>query len=231
MATDPELDAAIGGTTDRTRLRRIPELGHYDRATIYAIVDAAPLCHVGFLLDGAPLVLPTIHARHDDDLILHGSRSSRMLRNMTGPAGTCITVTHFDGLVLARSVFNHTMSYRSAVLFGHPMLIEDMDDKRESLRLLSERTVPGRWLEARQPNERELNLTTVLRMPIEEASAKVSLDPPEDEPEDLDFPVWAGLLPSIPEWGEPVTDHQGTGAGAGLAVSPSVQRLYRPDER
>ncbi len=144
---------------------------------------------------------------------------------MTSEAGACVTVTHFDGLVLARSVFNHTMSYRSAVLFGRPVLIESIDDKRAALHALSERAIPGRWDEARPPNERELNLTTVLRMAIDEASAKISDDLPEDEPDDLDYPVWAGLLPSAPVWGDPITDVQGTGPGAGRSVSPSVARL------
>jgi uncharacterized protein len=200
----------LGGQSNRTVVRRNPSGGRYDSDTIYAIFDEARFCHIGFMLDGAPAVLPSIHDRVDDVLYIHGSRSNRMLRCMTDPVGACITATLFDGLVLARSVFNHTMNYRSAVAFGHPMLIEDPTEKLDALHHLVDHVLPGRSGEARSPNDRELTLTSVLRMPIEEASAKVDDGPPEDEPEDLGLDVWAGQVPARVVWGEPIMDRLGT---------------------
>ena len=221
----------LGGDTARSEVRRNPGIARYGRDEIYAVVDQAPVCHVGFVLDGAPVVLPTIHDRVGDQLYLHGSRSNRMLRAMTGPAGACVTVTLFDGLVLARSVFNHTMHYRSAVLFGHAQLVEDPAEKLAALEHLTEHVLAGRALEARAPSERELALTSVVRLAIEEASAKVDEGPPEDEDEDLGLDVWAGWVPSAPVWGEPVPDRSGAMADGHLPVPPSVRRLLgRGDE-
>ncbi len=214
----------VGGRTDRTTIRRNPAGARYDRATVYAILDEARFCHVGFVADGGPVVIPTIHDRVDDVLYLHGSRSNRMLGGMTGPAGACVTATLFDGLVLARSVFNHTMNYRSVAVFGHPVVVDDPDEKVEALHHLVEHVLPGRAAEAREPNRRELTLTTVVRMSIEEASAKVDDGPPEDEPEDLSLAVWAGVVPSWPVWGEPVADVPPAGA-PGPELPPSVRRL------
>ena len=217
----------LGGATDRSLVRRNPSGARYDRATIHAIFDDARFCHVGFVLDGSPVVLPTIHDRVGDDLLLHGSRSNRMLRAMVGPAGACVTATLFDGLVLARSVFNHTMNYRSAVAFGHPRIVEDPEEKVEALAHLVEHVLPGRSAEARAPDERELTLTTVVRMTIEEASAKVDAGPPEDHPADLDLDVWAGVVPARLVFGDPVADTQGTRAAGPLP--PSVLRLLGRD--
>jgi len=213
----------LGGMSERTAVRRNPGAGHYDRETVYEIFDAARFCHVGFLLDGAPAVLPTIHDRIDDVLLIHGSRSNRMLRCMTDPGGACVVVTLFDGLVLARSVFNHTMNYRSAVAFGHPVLIEDRDEKIDALAHLVDHVLRGRSAEARPPNERELSLTSVLKMTIEEASAKVDDGPPEDETEDLDLSVWAGQVPQVTSWGIPRRDD--AGRGEPQEIPPSVRRL------
>lgn len=214
--------AAIGGRTPLSRVRRNPTGARYDHETVHAILDEARYCHIGCVVDGRAIVLPTIHDREGDTLFVHGSQSSRMLRAMAGPDGACVTATLFDGLVFARSVFNHTVCYRSAVVFGHPEMIDDPSEKRRALEHLVEHVAPGRSAEARSPNPRELELTTVMRMVIEEASAKVETGPPEDDPDDLSYPVWAGVLPSMPVWGRPQTDAQGAGQ---FPLPPSVRRL------
>jgi nitroimidazol reductase NimA-like FMN-containing flavoprotein (pyridoxamine 5'-phosphate oxidase superfamily) len=178
----------------RIRIIREPQRGRYDRATIDAILDEALLCHLGFEVDGQPYVIPTLHARVGDTVYVHGSAASRMLRHLAGGVRVCLTVTLFDGLVLARSVFNHSVNYRSVVLLGTATLVGD-DGKREALRALTEQLAPGRWDEARQPTAKELKATWILTLPIDEASAKVRNGPPEDEPEDEDLPVWAGVVP------------------------------------
>jgi nitroimidazol reductase NimA-like FMN-containing flavoprotein (pyridoxamine 5'-phosphate oxidase superfamily) len=179
---------------DRIRVKREPQRARYDRETIEAILDEALVCHLGFEVDGQPYVIPTLHARVGDRLYVHGSAASRLLRHLAGGARVCVTVTLVDGLVLARSVFNHSVNYRSAVVFGTATLVEDAE-KREALRVLTEQLAPGRWDEARQPTEQELKATWILSLPIDEASAKVRTGPEEDEPEDLDLPVWAGVVP------------------------------------
>jgi uncharacterized protein len=178
----------------RIRIKREPQRGRYDRETIDLILDEALLCHLGFEIDGQPYVIPTLHARVGDTLYVHGSAASRMLRHLAGGVRVCVTVTLFDGLVLARSVFNHSVNYRSVVLLGTATLVED-DAKLAALRALTEQLAPGRWEEARQPTALELKATWILSLPIEEVSAKVRNGPPEDEPEDEDLPVWAGVVP------------------------------------
>ena len=179
---------------DRIRVKREPQRGVYDRATIEAILDEALLCHLGFEVDGQPYVIPTLHARVGDRLYVHGSAASRMLRHAATGVPVCATVTLFDGLVLARSVFNHSVNYRSVVVFGTATLVGD-DEKREALRALTEQLAPGRWDEARQPTDKELKATWILSLPLDETSAKVRTGAEEDEPEDLDLPVWAGVVP------------------------------------
>ena len=181
-------------STDRTRVRRLPIRGHYDRATIDAILDEALYCHLSFVVDGQPYVIPTLHARAGDLLYIHGSSASRMLRNAATGAPMCATVTLLDGLVLAKSVFNHSMNYRSVVVLGEATQLAD-EAKLEALHLFTERVAPGRWDEARQPTPTELKATTILTLPLNEASAKVRSGPPEDEPEDIDLPVWSGVVP------------------------------------
>jgi len=218
----------LGGHSERSAVRRNAAGARYDRETIHAILDEARYCHIGFVLDGAPFVLPTIHDRVDDVLYVHGSRSNRMLRCMTGPWGACVSATLFDGLVLARSVFNHTMNYRSVVVFGHPRVVDDPAEKLEALRHLTEHVLAGRGAEARAPSGRELALTSVVAMAIEEASAKVDTGPPDDEPDDLTLGVWAGVVPSTMVWGEPLVDTRGVGPAAARAAAvlpPSVRRL------
>jgi nitroimidazol reductase NimA-like FMN-containing flavoprotein (pyridoxamine 5'-phosphate oxidase superfamily) len=178
---------------DRIRVKRMPKRGRYDRATIDAILDEALICHLGFEVDDQPCVIPTLHARVGDRLYLHGSSASRMLRHAASGARVCATVTLFDGLVLARSVFNHSVNYRSVVVFGTATLV-DGDEKRAALRALAEQLAPGRWEEARQPSQKELKATSILSLPLDEASAKVRSGPEEDDDEDLDLPVWAGVV-------------------------------------
>ncbi len=191
----------------RTRVVREAHRGIYDRETVYRILDEGFLCHVGFVADGQPFVIPTSYGRKDANLYIHGSAASRMLRNMQKEGtAVCVTVTLLDGLVLARSVFNHSMNYRSVVVLGKAALVDDPAEKLAALRVLSEHILPGRWDDARQPNERELKQTSVLCVPIEEFSAKVRTGPPNDDEEDYSFPTWAGILPLEIKSGAPIND-------------------------
>jgi nitroimidazol reductase NimA-like FMN-containing flavoprotein (pyridoxamine 5'-phosphate oxidase superfamily) len=192
--------------TARTRVVRESERGIYDRNTVYRILDEGFICHVGFVVDGQPFVIPTSYGRKDANLYIHGSAASRMLSQMKQGIAVCVTVTLLDGLVLARSVFNHSMNYRSVVILGKATLVEDPEEKLVSLRLLSEHIIPGRWDDARQPNERELKATSVLRLAIEEYSAKVRTGPPIDDEEDYGFPAWAGVIPLEMRAGEAIGD-------------------------
>ena len=192
--------------TPRTRLVREADRAVYDRETAYRILDEGFLCHVGFVADGQPFVIPTSYGRKDDSLYIHGSAASRMLRHMKDGVPVCVTVTLLEGLVLARSIFNHSMNYRSVVVLGKATLVDDPAEKLDALRLLSEHIIPGRWADSRQPNERELKATSVLRLPIEEFSAKVRLGPPIDDEEDYSFPTWAGVVPLKMVAGEPIAD-------------------------
>ena len=192
--------------TERTKLKRLPKRGHFDRETVYAILDEGFICHVGFSLDGQPFVIPTGYARVDDKLYVHGSQASRMLRNLAGGIDACVTVTIVDGLVLARSAFHHSMNYRSVLVFGRATLVEDAQEKYAALLALSEHIVPGRWADVREPSEQEMKLTTVLCLPLAEASAKIRTGPPLDDEEDYALPVWAGVVPLKLVAGEPVND-------------------------
>ncbi|MBZ5599558.1 MAG: pyridoxamine 5'-phosphate oxidase family protein [Acidobacteriia bacterium] len=182
-------------SSPRTRVVREPERGVYDRAAAYRILDEGFICHVGFVVDGQPFVIPTGYGRAGDNLYIHGSAASRMLRRIDQGVPVCVTVTLLDGLVLARSIFNHSMNYRSVVVLGTAVAVADPKEKLEALRLLSEHILPGRWAEARQPNEREIKATLVMRLPITEFSAKVRQGPPIDDEEDYGFPTWAGVIP------------------------------------
>ena len=180
--------------TARTRITREPQLAVYDREVANRILDEGFLCHVGFSMDDQPYVIPTSYGRSGDELFIHGSAASRMLKRLTEGVAVCVTVTLLDGLVLARSVFNHSMNYRSVVILGTATAVPE-SEKLAALRVLSEHIIPGRWAEARLPNERELRATTVLRLPITECSAKVRTGPPIDDEEDYGFPTWAGVIP------------------------------------
>jgi nitroimidazol reductase NimA-like FMN-containing flavoprotein (pyridoxamine 5'-phosphate oxidase superfamily) len=180
--------------TSRIRVRRHPERGAYDRDTIAAILDEALICHVGFVEDGRPFVIPTIHARVEDVLYVHGSPGSRMLRTAKD-VDVCVTVTLLDGIVLARSVYNHSMNYRSVVVLGRARQVVDRAERLAALEAVVEHVMPGRWEDARTPSEQELDATVVLAVPLEEASAKIRRGPPSDFDQDLDLPVWAGVVP------------------------------------
>jgi hypothetical protein len=181
--------------TDRSRLRRLHERGHHDRATLHAVLDAGVLCHVGYVIDGQPYVTPTAYWRLDDTVWWHGSSASRMLRTVRGGVPVCLTVTHLDGFVLARSGFHHSMNYRSAMLFGRAEAVTDGREKQAALRAFIERMWPGRAATLRADDAQELKATMVLRMAIEEASAKIRTGPPKDDEPDYGLPIWAGVIP------------------------------------
>jgi uncharacterized protein len=192
--------------TPRTRLVREPDRAVYDREAVYKILDEGFICHVAFNVDAQPFVIPTSYGRAGDNLYIHGSAASRMLRNLDSGISVCVTVTLLDGLVLARSIFNHSMNYRSVVILGTATAVQDPAEKLEALRLLSEHILPGRWAESRYPNERELKATSALRLPITEFSAKVRQGAPIDDEEDYAFRTWAGVIPLETVAGAPVPD-------------------------
>jgi nitroimidazol reductase NimA-like FMN-containing flavoprotein (pyridoxamine 5'-phosphate oxidase superfamily) len=192
--------------TERTAVRRHPERGRYDRGIVYAILDEALICHVGFVVDGQPFVIPTIHARLDDDVYLHGSAASRMLTTLGTGIPACLTVTLLDGLVLARSAFSHSMNYRSVVVLGRATEVAEEAEKMTALEALVEHAVPGRWNDARHPTQSELRATSVLKMPLAEASAKIRSGPPKDSDPDLALPVWAGVIPLEMHARPPIAD-------------------------
>jgi uncharacterized protein len=192
----------------RTRVVREPQRAVYDREAINSILDEAFLCHVGFVADGQPFVIPTSYGRDGDVLFIHGSAASRMLRHLDKGVPVCITVTLLDGLVLARSVFNHSMNYRSVVILGTATLVHDPAEKVAALRTLTEHILPHRWDDSRLPNDRELKATSVLKIPIEEFSAKVRGGPAVDDEEDYSVPTWAGVIPLAMTIGEPIRDER-----------------------
>jgi uncharacterized protein len=194
--------------TDRTRVVREPNRAVYDRGVIYKILDEAFVCHVGFASENQPYVIPTMFARVNDDLYFHGSSASRMLRGLSAGLAVCVTVTLLDGVILARSVFNHSMNYRSVVALGHATLIDDPAEKIRALQAFTEKLIAGRWKDARQPNEKELKATSILKLPLNEVSAKVRVGGVEDDAEDYSFPVWAGVIPLRLVPGTPVRDER-----------------------
>jgi len=192
--------------TDVNKVKRMPNRGAYDAETIYPIVDDSLICHVGFVDHGRAIVIPTIHARDGDKILLHGSSKSRMMQHLAAGNEVCITITHLDGLVLARSVFHHSMNYRSAVLYGKGTIIEDAGAKMRALEIFTDKLIPGRWDDARQPTPIESKATTIVEVPIELASAKVRVGPPGDDDDDYALDVWAGVLPMRQVFGELVVD-------------------------
>jgi nitroimidazol reductase NimA-like FMN-containing flavoprotein (pyridoxamine 5'-phosphate oxidase superfamily) len=192
--------------TVRTRIVREPNRAVYDRDAIYKILDEAFTCHVGFAVEGQPFVIPTMFARVGDEIYFHGSAASRTLRGAAGGMSVCITVTLSDGLVLARSVFNHSMNYRSVVALGTATLIDDPEEKLKALHAFTEKLIPGRWADARQPNEKELKATSILKLALTEVSAKVRVGDVEDDAPDYELPVWAGVIPLRLVVDEPIRD-------------------------
>src|ERR1700757_868489 len=181
--------------TERTQVKRLPKRGNYERETVYGILDTAFVCHVGFSVDGQPFVIPTNYGRSGDTLYLHGSAASRMLKTLSAGVPVCVTVTHVDGLVLARSAFHHSVNYRSVIILGAARLVDDPAEKMKALRIFTEHVMKGRWDDVRRPTEQELKATTVLSLPLEEVSAKVRTGGPLDDEADYTLPVWAGVLP------------------------------------
>ncbi|HET7442265.1 MAG TPA: pyridoxamine 5'-phosphate oxidase family protein [Terriglobales bacterium] len=192
----------------RTRVVREPQRGVYDRETAYKILDHGFICHVGFVVDSQPFVIPTAYGRSGDNLYLHGSAASRMLRRLDEGVPVCVTITLLDGLVLARSVFNHSMNYRSVVVLGTATAVREPVEKLAALQAIAEHILRGRWADARQPTEKELKATLVMRLPIQEFSAKVRTGPPIDDEEDYSFPTWAGVVPLEMMSREPIRDER-----------------------
>ena len=194
--------------SERTRIRRESQRAVYERREIYQILDEGFVCHVGFTADAQTYVIPTMYARVEDAIYFHGSAASRMLRAAAGDLAVCVTVTLADGLVLARSVFNHSMNYRSVLALGNAAIVNEEEEKLAALRAFTEKILPGRWNEARQPNQKELKATSILRLPLDEVSAKVRTGGVEDEAEDYALEVWAGIVPLRLVAGEPVRDER-----------------------
>lgn len=210
-------------STNRAQVRRLPNRGSNEPATVQRILDAGFLAHVGFCVAEQPFVIPTLYGRDGEKLYLHGSAASRMLRELESGIPACVTVTIVDGLVLARSAFHHSMNYRSVVAFGIARKIGDPILKTSALRIIAEQVIPGRWADVRAPNEKELKATAVLEFSIEEASAKIRTGPPLDEKEDYALPVWAGVIPLEWKAAEPVPD-QSLADARGM---PEYIRRYR----
>ncbi|MEM9804454.1 MAG: pyridoxamine 5'-phosphate oxidase family protein [Cyanobacteria bacterium P01_D01_bin.56] len=201
--------------TARTQVKRVPKRGQYDLETVCSILDAGLICHVGFAVEGQPFVIPTAYGRIENQLFIHGSPASRMLKSLQQGIDICVTVTLLDGLVLARSAMHHSMNYRSVVLFGKAELVHEREEKLQALYAFTEHVMAGRWAETRKPNEQELQGTTVLALPIDEASAKIRTGPPIDDVADYDLPHWAGVIPLRVQAGEPIVDPKLT-EGIGL---------------
>jgi len=210
--------------TERTTLKRLPKRGAYDRETVFRILDEGFVCHVGFVVDGQPYVIPTNYGRSGETLYLHGSAASRMLRTLSEGIPVCVTVTLVDGLVLARSAFHHSVNYRSVVVFGTARLVVEPREKMEALRQFTEHIMKGRWEDIRQPSEQELKGTTVLALPLEEVSAKVRTGGPIDDEEDYALPMWAGVLPLPVTPATPIPDAR---LKAGTAIPPYMQGYKR----
>ena len=209
--------------TERTTVRRLPKRGAYERDTINRILDEALICHVGFVIEGQPMVIPTIHTRIGDALYFHGSAASRMLRWLREGVPVCVTVTLLDGLVLARSAFHHSMNYRSVVVLGTAREVVDRKEKLRVLEAIVEHVMRGRSRDARGPNENELKSTMLVRLPLDEASAKIRTGPPLDDEEDYAMPIWAGVLPLALTPSEPIADPR---SNLGIEV-PEYIRAYR----
>lgn len=188
------------------KVKRIPKRGHYDKQTVYEILDEAFVCHAGFVIDGRPFVIPTAYGREGDTIYLHGASKSRMMESMKLGIPVCITVTHLDGIVLARSSFNHSMNYRSAVCFGKGRLVEGKEEKNRALKIISDNILAGRWEEAREPNDTELKATHVIAVEIEQASAKIRTGDIGDDKPDYHLDVWAGVVPMTVQYQKPIPD-------------------------
>jgi nitroimidazol reductase NimA-like FMN-containing flavoprotein (pyridoxamine 5'-phosphate oxidase superfamily) len=214
--------------TNRTTVKRLPKRGAYDPETINAILDEAFICHVGFVQDGHPFVIPTSYGRVDEHLYIHGSAASRMLRTLTVGLDLCVTVTLVDGLVLARSAFHHSINYRSVVILGTASIVTDKEEKDAALEAITEHIIPSRWADVRWPNDRELKATTVLKLAVNEASAKIRTGGPIDDEEDHELDVWAGVLPLSIKYGTALGDER---LKKGLSPPPYLENYKRPNDK
>ncbi|MEM6448989.1 MAG: pyridoxamine 5'-phosphate oxidase family protein [Cyanobacteria bacterium P01_D01_bin.105] len=210
--------------TDKTQVKRAPKRGRYDFETVASILDAGLVCHVGFVINHQPVVIPTAYGRLDDKVYIHGAGASRLMQSLKTGIDVCLNVTLLDGLVLARSAYHHSMNYRSVVLFGKAEQVNEPNEKRLALRAFTEHVMKGRWDEVRPPNPAELASTVVLALPITEASAKIRTGPPIDDPADYDLPVWAGVLPLRKQAGSPIADPK---LPVGVAVPDNIRTYQR----
>ena len=210
-----------------TRLKRARNRGHFDRETIYSVIDSTPMCHLGYMVDDQPAVIPTIQWREGDHIYWHGSRLSRALINAEQQK-VCLTVTQFDGMVLARSAFHHSANYRCAMIFGQPERVEDKDQKTAHLKTMLDGLFPDRWDSLRPMTRKELNATTVLRLPIEEGAAKIREGDPNDAPEELGLPIWAGVIPLETRVGKPIPSED---LQAGIPVPKHVKKYQFTHKR
>lgn len=213
--------------TSRNKVKRVPERGHYEKSTVYEILDAGFLCHISFVVEGRPVIIPTFYGREGNRLFIHGATTSRMIKNLEGGVPMTLAVSHVDGLVLARSAFHHSMNYRSVVVFGTAHVVSD-EDKERALYIMSEHLIEGRWKEVRPPNEKELKATTVLAIEMEQASAKIRTGPPKDDKEDYDLDIWAGVVPLGIGVDTPVSDEL---LKPGVKMSESVRNYISEIDR
>ena len=207
--------------TDKTKVKRIPKRGFYDQQTIFKILDSDFVCQIGFIHQDYPVVIPTIYGRKDDYLYFHGSNVSRMLQNLENGLTVSINVTQTKSIVLARSAFHHSLNYSSVTIFGQASLISDVDEKVKALKIISDQIIPGRWEEVRPPNKKELNITKVLKLKITEASAKIRDEGVDDDKEDYELDIWAGLLPIEKKYGNPIDDDK---LKKGILISESIKK-------
>jgi len=214
--------------TERNRVRRLPQRATHERAAVHDILDAALVCHLGFVADGQPFVIPTLHARDGDSVLVHGSSKSRTLDALAAGVEVCLTVTLIDGLVLARSAFHHSVNYRSVTVFGRARSLTSDADKLAALRTFTERLYPGRWDEVREPNASELKATQVLSLPLDESVAKIRTGPPLDDAEDMSWPVWAGVVPLEPVARAAIPDAQLAAGTVLRSTSFPASAAWRP---
>ncbi len=210
--------------TDKTKVKRIPKRGFYDKETIYRILDNDFVCQIGFVYNNYPVVIPTIYGRKDDSLYFHGASVSRMMQTLQKGVSISLNVTKTKGIVLARSAFHHSLNYESVTIFGNATLVEDEKDKLEALQIISDQIIPERWKEVRPPNKKELNVTKVLQLKITEASAKIRDEGVSDDKEDYDLDIWAGILPIKQKYGKPIADDN---FKEGIELPNSVKKLIK----
>jgi len=208
--------------TDRSKIIRSPNRAHYDAESLYRVLDDGFLCHVAYNYMGSPVIIPTAYAREDDVIYIHGAKKNRMMNSLLDQGQATVSVTHMDGMVLARSAFHHSFNYRSAVIFGKPFLVEYLDEKNRVLELITENIIPGRWQEVRKPSAKELEITLVVGIRIQEASVKIRAGSPMDDEADYELPIWAGEFPMKLSYEQPITDNAGI---SDLKLPPSVKNL------